>query len=230
MFALTMPLVAQEAAAPEQHQQTETIKGGPNQPVEVQEENPVEASKAAVGKAARESVTMRWISKHLGVSEDTAYWISFVFDFAILAILLGVFIKKGVPTLLRARTESIRRNLDEARAASAEANRRLKDVEARLQKIDGEIAQMQAAAETEVEAEAERIKAEAEQERRKIIETAEQEIEAAAKHARSELKVYAAELAVSLAERRIHVDASTDEALVRSFVSELGEPGKDGNQ
>jgi F0F1-type ATP synthase membrane subunit b/b' len=46
--------------------------------------------------------------------------------------------------------------------------------------------------------------------------------------AQRELKAYAAELAVSLAEKRIKVDAATDRALVETFVGQLGKDGKEG--
>jgi len=64
------------------------------------------------------------------------------------------------------------------------------------------------------------------------VTSAEQEITAAAKSARRELTAYAADLAVSLAKKQIHVDAATDQALLRSFAQELsvngGETRKDG--
>ena len=86
-------------------------------------------------------------------------------------------------------------------------------------------------------AEEARMKAAAEEERKKIVESAGQEIVAAAKAARRELKAYAADLAVSLAQKQIFVDTSTDQALVRSFADQLssvddrgvGRSGKDGN-
>ena len=62
---------------------------------------------------------------------------------------------------------------------------------------------------------------------------AEQEIAAAAKAARRLLTAHAADLAVGLAQKQIHVDASTDQALVRNFAVQLStasdNPGKDRN-
>ena len=55
---------------------------------------------------------------------------------------------------------------------------------------------------------------------------AEQEIASAAGSARRELRNYAAELAVSLAEKKIKVDSATDRELVRDFVGQLGRNGK----
>jgi F0F1-type ATP synthase membrane subunit b/b' len=71
------------------------------------------------------------------------------------------------------------------------------------------------------------MQASIEEERRKIVLGSQQEIEAAAAQARRELKVYAADLAVSLAEKKIHVDEATDKALVRSFTEQIN-ARKDG--
>jgi F-type H+-transporting ATPase subunit b len=87
---------------------------------------------------------------------------------------------------------------------------------------------MRETAEREAAAEEQRIRAAAEEDKRKIVESAEQEIEAAAKLARRELTSFVADLAVSLAETRISVDASTDQALVRNFADRLND-GKDGH-
>jgi F-type H+-transporting ATPase subunit b len=84
---------------------------------------------------------------------------------------------------------------------------------------------MRAAAEEEAAAEEQRIKAAAEEDARKIVESAEQEIAAAVKSARRELTAYAADLAVSLAKKQIHVDAATDHALLRSFAQQLSANG-----
>jgi F0F1-type ATP synthase membrane subunit b/b' len=89
---------------------------------------------------------------------------------------------------------------------------------------------MRAAAEQEAAAEEQRIKAAAAEDARKIVVSAEQEIAAAAKAARRELTAYAADLAVSLAKKQIHVDAATDQALLRSFAKELSVNGGDARK
>jgi len=76
-------------------------------------------------------------------------------------------------------------------------------------------------------AEEARLQTSIEDERKKIVTSAQQEIEATATQARRELKIYAADLAVSLAEKKISVDEATDKALVRSFVEQMPS-GKDG--
>ena len=105
-------------------------------------------------------------------------------------------------------------------------------IESRLAKLDAEIGAMRSTADKEAAAEEQRIKAAAEEDARKIVESAEQEIVAAAKLARRELTAYAADLAVSLAKKQIHVDATTDQSLVSKFARELTQnsgEGKGGN-
>ena len=85
---------------------------------------------------------------------------------------------------------------------------------------------MRATSEKEAAAEEERIKVAAEEDAHRIVESAEQEIAAAAKAARRELTAYAADLAVTLATKQIHVDAPTDQALVKNFANQLSNGGR----
>ena len=124
--------------------------------------------------------------------------------------------------MFRDRTAAIQKAMQEAQKASEEARRRLAEIESRLMKLDVEIGTMRDAAEKEGAAEEARIQAAAEEDARKIVTAAEQEIAAAAKAARRQLTAYAADLAVGLARKQIHVDAATDQALVRKFAGQLG--------
>jgi len=174
----------------------------------------------------KHSSSVKAFARMTGLSVEAAYWVFVFLNFAIMFGFIGWALKKNLPGMFRTRTETIRKGMDEARKASEEANRRLSDIEGRLSKLDSEIAEMRKKSEADAAAEEQRIRASAEEDGRKIIESAELEIEAAAKAARRELKVYAAELAVSLAEKKIRVDERTDEALVGSFVRQLGKAGQ----
>jgi len=99
-------------------------------------------------------------------------------------------------------------------------------VEGRLARLDADIAAMRGEAEQNARAEEQRIQVSGEEERKRIVTSAQQEIDMAANNARRELKSYAAALAIDLAEKKIHVDRSSDEALVREFTAHMG---KDGN-
>src|SRR5664280_1780016 len=124
------------------------------------------------------------------------------------------------------RTQAIQKGIREAQTASAEAARRLSDIEARLAKLDTEVAEIRTSAEREAAAEEQRILQAAEDDKRKVLESVETEIGAIARNARRELKTYAATLAVDLASRNIKVDDTTDQALLREFVGQLGKDGK----
>jgi len=179
----------------------------------------------------RHSASVQMVAKLTGLSLDNAYWLCTVLNFAIFAGVVLYFSKKNLPGMFRNRTASIQKAMQEARQASEDANRRLGEIEARLSRLDAEIAGMRATAEKDAAAEEARIKAAAEEDARKIVESAEQEIAAAAKLARRELTNYAANLAVSLATKQIKVDAATDQALVQGFARELSpKSGSGGGQ
>jgi F-type H+-transporting ATPase subunit b len=137
-----------------------------------------------------------------------------------------VLLKSKVPQAFRERTLSIQKGIREAQAASADAARRLTDIEARLGKMDVEVEQIRAAAEREAVTEEARIRQAAEEDKKKVVQTAEAEIDAITRNARRELKGYAASLAVDLAGRQLRIDDSTDHALIREFADQLGKDGK----
>ena len=195
-----------------------------------------ENSQEKMVEELKHSPSVRSFAGYLHLSPNGGYWVGIFFDFAILALLIAVMLKKNLPSMFRTRTQSIQRGILEARKASEEANRRLAEIEARLGKLDAEIAALRTAAEQETATEEKRIQAAAELDARRMLENAAAEIAAAAKVARRELKAFTADLAVGLAERRIQVDAPTDQEIVRAFTRELaganapgaGSAGRDG--
>jgi F-type H+-transporting ATPase subunit b len=178
----------------------------------------------------RHSGSVRMLAKVTGLSVDGAYWLAVILNFAVVAGAIVWASKKYLPSLFRNRTASIQRSLEEARRSSEDAHRRLSDIESRLARLDSEISEMKSSSEREAAAEEERISRAAAEDARRIMESAHQEIEAAAKAARRELTAHAADLAVSLASKQIHVDTPTDEALLRQFARELSNNGVPGKQ
>lgn len=183
----------------------------------------------------KHSAMVQKFGKLFGLNVHQAHLAALWLNFAIIAFVIFYFARKGVPRMLRKRSEAIQRALEEARAASQEANRRLADIENRLRQMDVEIGRMQASAEKEAEIEEARIQKAAEEEIRKVVQAAEQEIAAAAKQARRELSTHTADLAIALARKQINVDSNTDQVLVRNFASKLashaskpGDGGEDG--
>jgi len=174
----------------------------------------------------KHSPSVQFVARLTGLDLEHAYWVCVLLNFAVIAAALFWLSKKNLPGLFRNRTASIQKAMEEARKASEDANQRLAEIEARLSKLDVEIGGMRAVAEKEAAAEGERIKSAAIEDARKIVESAEQEIAAAAKSARRELTAYAADLAVSLAKKQIHVDAATDQSLLRDFAQQLANGGE----
>jgi F-type H+-transporting ATPase subunit b len=164
---------------------------------------------------------VQWLARKIGWSVHGTHLLLSGLNFAIVAVVVFWAARKYVPPMLRSRNQSIQQALEEARAASQDANRRLADIENRLRQLDVEIGRMQAAAEKEADAEEIRIQKTTEEEIRKVLAAGEQEIAAAAKAARRELAVHTADLALALARQQIHVDSGTDQVLVRSFASSL---------
>jgi F-type H+-transporting ATPase subunit b len=174
-------------------------------------------------EALKQSAMVKKFGSWLGIKDPgTAYWVFTVINFAILAITIIVPTKKVLPGLFRNRNTSIAKSIEDARKASVEANARLSEIEGRLGRLDAEIASIRSTAEQQARTEEERLRASTEEEKNKIILAAEQEIAAASASAQRELKQFVADLAVSLAEKKIRLDESTDRHLVRAFTRELG--------
>jgi F-type H+-transporting ATPase subunit b len=181
----------------------------------------------------KQSPSVQFIARNTGLSLGNAYLLSVLLNFAVIAGVILWAGRKHLPGIFSARTAAIQKAMQEAQKASEEARRKLAEIDSRLMKLDVEIGTMRDAAEKEAGAEEARIQAAVQEDARKMVESAQQEIASAAKSARRELTAFAADLAVGLAQKQIHVDAATDQVLVRKFAGELGVsdasgPGKDG--
>ena len=149
-------------------------------------------------------------------------------NFALLAAGLGYLIAKTVPQAFRDRSAEIQKGITEAQAMKKDAERRAAEMDARLTTLGADIDAFRRQAHSEMEQEGARIRQETERQIAHLRDQAEQEIESAAKAARRDLKIYAADLALDLAEQRIktRLDGSTEAGLVDDFVTNLGQqPG-----
>jgi F-type H+-transporting ATPase subunit b len=220
----TLPLRAQEQPAPPLKQkQSDDSQKQPGFARQLAHETREAAGEETDDKAQfRESPSVRFIARITGLSTGTAYLLSVLLNFAVIAGIIIWAARKYLPGAFSARSAAIQKAMQEAQKASEEARRKLAEIESRLMKLDVEIGMMRDAAEKEAAAEEARIHAAAQEDARKMLESARQEIAAAAKAARRELTAYAADLAVALAQKQIHVDSSTDQLLVRSFAADLG--------
>ena len=181
-------------------------------------------------EALRKSPAVMKLSSMTGMKPDTTYWASVILNFVLIAVLLIYMLRGKAPSFFRERTAGIQNGLAEAARVSQEATQRLQQIEGRLFKLDVEIEAMRATAENEARAEEERLKLATEEEQHRLLEAAQQEIASATSQARRELKGFAAELAIALAEKQIHVDAAADKNLVQTFATHLGNEQVGQNQ
>lgn len=232
---LSLSVYAQEhAQPPAQTQAAEHSSQQPTNPDAAADADLRKESEAAVhaeegheenGEFKYSAMVAR-LGRMIGLDAHGMYWVSLTINFLIMAGIIWMLLKSRVPQMFRDRTQAIQKALKEAQAASAEATRRLGEIEARLAKLDSEVSGIKTAAEREAAAEEERIRAAAEEDKRKVVDAAEAEIAAIARSARHELKNFAASLAVDIATRKIKVDDNTDQALVREFAGHLGKDGQ----
>lgn len=223
-FLLTAPVLAQQSEDLNQRVQHREQREN----AAVEESSGANAGVAQILTATTEQAahTADSWGKRFGLSKDTSFGISLAVNFAGIVIFCWVLMKSRLPQAFRERTAAIQKSIQEAQATSADASRRLSEIEARLRKLNAEVEQIRDSAAAEAAAEAERIRQSAEEDKQKIIEGAQTEIEAIARSARRELKGYAASLAVDLAAHQIQVDEPTDHVLVRDFVDRLGKDGQ----
>jgi F-type H+-transporting ATPase subunit b len=144
-------------------------------------------------------------------------------NFAIVAIAAIWLFGKVFPPKFRGNAENISATITKATAAKAEADRKLRDSEQRLAKLEEEVRGLREQAQKDAAAEAVRIRALAKSDAEKIGAAAKAEIEAAERAARMELKTIAAKLAVDGAESLLakQLTPQTQDALIEGFVKSL---------
>lgn len=204
--------VAQEPVGSPAVQPSSPVSKVPEKKQEVKDEN----------DEYRHSPTVVKLGSMLGMNPEQAATAFTVFNFVILAIAVGYGLLKTLPKTFRERTSHIQKQLVDARTATEEATSRLNSVEARLSKLDEQIAGFRTQAAADSERDEKRIKASVEEEKQKIVAAAEAEITSATAMARREIQQYAAELAIEQAARKLVVTAETDRLLVESFAHRLG--------
>jgi F-type H+-transporting ATPase subunit b len=150
------------------------------------------------------------------------------FNLFLFAGALYFILRRPLSEAMRARREGIRRDLIRAQEERNAALAKLEEVEARLARLDTEVASVREQAQRDAVAEQERIRRATEDDVQKLREQAVREIESAGKAARQELRRYAAEQSVGLAEKMIRSDIrpEDDARLVNLSIDELGGNGR----
>jgi F-type H+-transporting ATPase subunit b len=154
---------------------------------------------------------------------DTAKDIFVWVNFAIVAGGIAWVVRKYGRAGFRRTADAISEAIAKATAEKAEAVRALKESEAKLARLEQEIAAFRVTAQKEAEAEVERLVAMTKSDIEKIGIAAKTEIEATERAARQELKALAAKLAVDGAESLVakQMTPAVQDALISNFVQSL---------
>lgn len=146
------------------------------------------------------------------------------FNLFLFAAVMVYLLKRPLTDAFRSRREGIRQELLKAREERDQALGKLAEVQARLERLDSEVAAIQEQSRTEAEAERDRIARETEQDILKLREQAQREILGAGKVARHELRRFAAQQSVKLAEEIVRREISSDDdaRLIELNVEQLG--------
>ena len=149
-------------------------------------------------------------------------------NFIILAGGLGYLAKKHLAPIFRDKSEEIRKGIADAQALKADADKKIAEIERRVNSLGTEIEKFRTEHAAEMKIEGERIRQETAAAIAKAEQQAAFEVESAGKLARKELKEYAANLAVDQAEQRLRAQlngSSTEGTLIDNFISDLAQRG-----
>jgi F-type H+-transporting ATPase subunit b len=216
-------VVAHAQAAPSATAESARQNASPQQ--ESKQANAEQKTEANSVDKYRLSPAVQWIARSLNIRVETAATIFEDLNFAILAASILYFLIKFLPKIFSSRKAALAKQLLDARSATDQANERLSGVEARLSRIDEDIAAIRRQVEQDAAQDEVRIKAALQEETRRIAEAAGQEVEAAGAAVQRELRKFAAELAIDRATSRLSLTPEIDRRLVSNFSKEIvGEP------
>jgi F-type H+-transporting ATPase subunit b len=141
----------------------------------------------------------------------------------IFIAILYYFLRRPVREFFAQRLASVRQILERAAKEKETATMKMAELDARLNRLDAELAGIREQGGREVAAERERMKAETERDIEKIRLTTNREIEAAKQVALADLREYAAIKSVELAEQiiRRELTPEDDTRLLRRVSEEM---------
>lgn len=176
----------------------------------------------------RHSATVQKLANMFGTSVEVMSRSLEALNFLVMVAFIVWFLARVMPKTMRARTERIQRELQQARTVTEDANRRLASVEERLARLDNEISGIKTQAQQDAVEKEKQMRATLEQEKQSILDSSTMEIAAASSKAQSQLKRMTAELAIERAKHKIAVSADADRSLVETFIVDLDKERRSG--
>jgi len=146
-------------------------------------------------------------------------WLNFLIVFGGIAYLIG----KNGGSFFRGNAKAIAASIVEATTAKAEADRELREVETKIERIDRDVAEMREEARRNWAAESERLRASGQAEIEKIVHAAQEELAATERAAQQQVREMAASMAVERAATLMSSMMNTEvrARMFQSFLREL---------
>ena len=215
-LAVPKPAAAQEPAATTADQPSATASSAADEATKDEQKETDVYRHASVVQA---------IGRKLGMDGETTARVFETINFLIIVFAIVIPIVRIMPKVLRKRSETLNHDIKTAREATADANARLSVVEAKLAGLDAEIQRFRTQIEQESLEDEKRIKASIEEESARIVSAAEQEIAQAAAQARRGLRTFAADLAITQAEKQLVLTPEVDRAVIDEFIAGVAANG-----
>jgi F-type H+-transporting ATPase subunit b len=145
-------------------------------------------------------------------------------NFLILLVILQRLLYKPLLAKMDERTAAIKKSLDEAQAARAEATRQREENEGRLRSAHAEAAAIRAQALKEASEEQKRLVDSARTEAQRLVDTARAQMESDIRRAREELRREVADLSTAVAEKLVRRTIRDDDhrRIVDDAIARLG--------
>jgi len=146
-----------------------------------------------------------------------------IVNFAILVGTLIYLLRAPVSDYLSRRRTQVRADLDAAEAMKQSAAAQIAEMEAKLKALPRELAELKARGQAEIAAEEARIRQLTEAERVRLVEQVRREIDQQVRMAQRALLEHAADLSVSVAEKKIKRDITDEDQarLVRTYLEQV---------
>jgi F-type H+-transporting ATPase subunit b len=147
-------------------------------------------------------------------------WLNFLIVFGGIIYLIA----KHGGAFFRGNAKEIAASIMEATATKAEAERELHEVEAKIQRLDQDVAALREEAQRNWAAESERLRASAQAEIEKIAHAAREELAASERAAQQQVRELAASMAIERASALVSSMMNTEvrSRMFQSFLRELG--------
>ncbi len=150
-----------------------------------------------------------------------------VVNFGLLLIVLSKLLYRPLLAKMEERSQAIKKSLEEAQAARAEAQRERQEHAAKIQGAHAEAQAIRAAALKEAEEEQRRLVESASAEAARLVDSARAELEQDVRRARQELRQEVSDLAITVAERLIKKSLRDDDhrRIVEDAIAHLPRAG-----